>query len=322
MKWLREFSIPLFVVAMGISIVCASTLCAQPSNSNQFSLKMVLNNDVAVFSLNNLATNASGAIDLFFKTNLTDSQGWTCLLRCPASQTNLVISNLPPSQGFFMLGVTNAIRPGFTNYSLPPEDDSPSSNANLSFSMNFFGAVYSNIWVNNNGNVTFDGSLPSYSPNPLNQGQLGRIIASYWADVDTRTAGTDGSDVVTYGSGMVGTNNAFGVDWVNVGYFSGHTDRLLSCQLVIIDRSDIAPGDFDVEFNYDKVQWEWGDANPSETPPRAGYSDGTNDYELPNSGVVGAFLDTNSETGLIYHHLNSSVPGRYIFFFRDGQPVS
>jgi len=74
--------------------------------------------------------------------------------------------------------------------------------------------------------VTFDGSLPSYSPNPLNQGQLGRIIASYWADVDTRTVG---SDVVTYGSGMVGTNNAFGVDWVNVGYFSGHTDRLLSC---------------------------------------------------------------------------------------------
>jgi hypothetical protein len=147
---------------------------------------------------------------------------------------------------------------------------------------------------------------------------LGRIIASYWADVDTRTVG---SDVVTYGSGMVGTNNAFGVDWVNVGYFSGHTDRLLSCQLVIIDRSDIAPGDFDVEFNYDKVQWEWGDANPPETPPRAGYSDGTNDYELPNSGVVGAFLDTNTVTGLIYHNLNSSVPGRYIFFFRDGQPV-
>ena len=52
--------------------------------------------------------------------------------------------------------------------------------------------------------------------------------------------------------------------------------------------------------------------------PRAGFSDGVDDYELPGSGVEGAFLDTNAVTGLIYHNLNSSVPGRYIFFFRDG----
>ena len=31
-----------------------------------------------------------------------------------------------------------------------------------------------------------------------------------------------------------------------------------------------------------------------------GFSDGTNDYELPGSGVEGAFLDTNAATGLIY----------------------
>ena len=42
------------------------------------------------------------------------------------------------------------------------------------------------------------------------------------------------------------------------------------------------------------------------------------DYELPGSGVEGAFLDTNVVTGLIYHNLNSPVPGRYIFSFRNG----
>ena len=44
-----------------------------------------------------------------------------------------------------------------------------------------------------------------------------RIIAPYWADVDTRNTN---SDVVKYGTGMVDGHNAFGVDWVNVGYFS------------------------------------------------------------------------------------------------------
>ena len=75
------------------------------------------------------------------------------------------------------------------------------------------------------------------------------------------THGNPASDVVKYGTnGMVNGHAAFGVDWVNVGYYYEHSDRLLSCQLVIIDRSDIVPGDFDMEFNYNKVQWEWGDA--------------------------------------------------------------
>ena len=55
------------------------------------------------------------------------------------------------------------------------------------------------------------------------------------------------------------------------------------------------------------------------SPPRAGFSDGVHDYELPGSGVEGAFMDTNTVSGLIYHNLNSSVPGS-IFLFRNGEP--
>jgi hypothetical protein len=318
MKSLREFSLPLFVVAMGISIVCALPLSGALSNTNRFTLKMALTNNMAVFNVQGSDTNMVGAIDLFFKTNFTDSPGWTWLMRCPATQTNLVLSNLPPSQGFFMLGSTNNIRPAFDTFSLPREDDDPSTNTPLPFTLNFFGATLSNVWVNNNGNVTFDNWQASYTPDALNH--LGiKIIAPYWADVDTRDAS---SQVVTFGTNNVDGHAAFGVDWVNVGYFSMHTDKQLSCQLVLIDRSDITPGDFDMEFNYDKVQWEWGDANPPNTaPPRAGFSDGNVDYELPGSGVVGSFVDTNPQAGLIYlHSSNSIVPGRYIFPFRNGQP--
>jgi len=42
---------------------------------------------------------------------------------------------------------------------------------------------------------------------------------------------------------------------------------------------------------------------------------------LPGSGVEGAFMDTNSVTGLIYNSRNSPVPGRYVFYFRNGTPL-
>ena len=119
-------------------------------------------------------------------------------------------------------------------------------------------------------------------------------------------------------------NNAFGVDWVNVGYFAEHADRLLSCQLVIIDRFPTSVMRR-VTLTWNSIttrcNGNGGTQIQSYSAPRAGFSDGTNDYELPGSGVEGAFLDTNAVTGLIYHNLNSSVPGRYFFSFRNGEPL-
>ena len=56
----------------------------------------------------------------------------------------------------------------------------------------------------------------------------------------------------------MGGTAAFCVNWVNVGYFSQHVDKLNSFQLLLIDQGS---GNFDIEFNYDKVNWETGDAS-------------------------------------------------------------
>lgn len=286
--------------------------------------------------------------DLYFRTNLNlnptspFSLQWSRIERPTPGQTNLVVTHLLSDQGFFRLGpLTNAIRPGFDQQFLARNDDNyccgvdgsvgtPLTNllATLPFAVNFFGSTNTSLYVNNNGNVTFNDQLPTYTPEGL-ASIAKRIIAPYWADVDTRNTN---SDVVRFGTNVVDGHSAFGVNWVNVGYYVayvGGADKLLSCQLVIIDRSDIATNDFDLEFNYDRVEWEWGDASIG-YPPRAGYSDGgTNSYELPGSGVEGAFLDSNFDTGLIYHSLDgprtnlvsSPVSGRYRFFFRNGVPL-
>jgi hypothetical protein len=210
-----------------------------------------------------------------------------------------------------------AVRSGFDSFALPPSDAAWSPATPLGFNLNFFGAAYSSLYVNTDGNVTFGSPLSISSPFALPSAHGTAIIAPLFADVDTRGAG---SAVVQYGPGTVDGHAAFGVNWIEVGYFFKHDDKLNSFQLVLIDRSDRRPGDADVEFNYDAVCWESGDWSSGTLglgglSARAGYSNGTGDpgtsYEFPGSGVPGYFLD-GSATGLIYGSLNSPVAGRYV----------
>ena len=221
----------------------------------------------------------------------------------------------------------NAVRAGFNDNTLNRNDDNSTSVVPMGFSqpLNFFDNDYSQLYVNNNGNVTLDQALGTYTPFDLTS--TGRvIIAPFFGDVDTRNSGTA---PVTYGYGTstVDGHDAFGVNWVNVGYFSQHADKLNNFQLVLIDRSDVEPGDFDIEFNYDRIQWETGDASGGSGglggfSARAGFSNGTGDpgtsFELPGSAVNGAFLDSNPSGGLIHNSLNSTQPGRYVFQVRNG----
>ena len=210
-----------------------------------------------------------------------------------------------------------AIRSGFDSFALPKSDVASSPATPLGFDLNFFGPVYSSLYVNTDGNVTFGGPLWIVSPFALTSASGTAIIAPFFADVDTRGAG---SAVVRYGPGTVDGHAAFGVNWIDVGYFFKDVDKLNSFQLVLIDRSDRHPGDTDIEFNYDTVLWESGDWSNGTLglggfSARVGYSNGTGDpgtsYELSGSGVPGSFLD-GSATGLIHGSLNSPVAGRYV----------
>jgi hypothetical protein len=214
------------------------------------------------------------------------------------------------------------IRPGFDSFALA-QNDPWSPLTPLGFNLNFFGVTYSSLYVNTDGCVTFDAPFTIiFAPFALTTTTGTPIITPFFADVDTRDGG---SGVVRYGSGAVDGHTAFGVNWIDVGYFFKHDGKLNSFQLVLIDRSDRYPGDADLEFNYDTILWESGDWSGGVLglgglSARAGYSNGTGDpgtyYELPGSGVPGSFLD-GSSTGLIHGSLNSLVPGRYVLSIRN-----
>lgn len=206
---------------------------------------------------------------------------------------------------------------------LPANDDGSTGLVNLGFSANINSTNYSQTYVNNNGNITFDNPLGTFTPSAINTGAFGPIIAPFFADVDTRAPG---SSTVTYGSATLLGRNVFGVNYINVGVFS-HQSIFNSFQLILTDRSDVAAGDFDIQFNYDSILWEAGTASGAPpgglggTSALVGYwTSATSNATLPGSLVNGALID-GGPNALVSHSLNSHILGQYNFQVRNGSVV-
>lgn len=211
---------------------------------------------------------------------------------------------------------------------LPANDDGSSEAVTIPFQLKFFGTGYSELYVNNNGNVTFGSSQSQYTPNDLTGATARPIIAPFFADVDTNGPG---SNVVTYGSSADG--NTFCVNWADVGYYSAKDDKLNTFQL-LLTRNDSGAGrvagDFDITFNYDRVQWETGQASGGVgglggTSAAVGFSAGTGQtgtyVQLPGSLVNGALLDGGTNA-LVSSSQNSTQLGRYRYQVRNDGLVS
>lgn len=211
------------------------------------------------------------------------------------------------------------IRDGFQEITFARNDDGTVGPINVGFTMNFFGMSRENLFINNNGNITFDRGLSTYTPFAITGGST-PMIAPFFADVDTRRLG----EAVTYGTGVAQGREAFAVNWFDVAHYN-RSGPLNSFQLVLIDRSDTGLGNFDFEFNYESILWESGQASGSDsrglggTSARAGWTNGDGTYfEIDGSGVNGSFLDSAPLTGLIYTS-NVNISGRYLFTAREGQ---
>ena len=207
----------------------------------------------------------------------------------------------------------------FTNV-LPANDDGSTGLVNLGFTANINGTSFTRTYVNNNGNITFNNPLGTFTPSAISSGSFGPIIAPFFADVDTRDPG---SDPVRYGNSTLGGRNVFGVNYINVGVFNSQP-IFNSFQMILTDRNDIAAGDFDIQFNYDNIVWETGTA--SGAPPGGlggssalvGYwTSATSNSTLPGSLVNGALVNGGSNA-LISNSLNSNVLGQYNFQVRGG----
>ncbi len=207
---------------------------------------------------------------------------------------------------------------GFGTNTLPANDDSSTSAISIGSifenGLNFYGTTYNSLFINNNGGVSFDQPLSQFTPQTISSASFAAVFA-YWADVDT--LGQSGN--TSFGGTSQGTNLVYYaldplndrivVTWDDVGYFSAKSDLVNAFQLVLTDTSNDpgrGPGDFDIEFRYEDINWTAGDASDGigglgGVTARAGYSSGTGTFfELPQSGNESAMLaleDTPGNTG-------------------------
>ena len=187
------------------------------------------------------------------------------------------------------------------------------------------GGVYPWMWININGNVSFEGPNLTYTPTLLPVDYP--IIAAYFGDVDL-----GGTGDVWYCEDVV--NRRLVVTYDQVGYYRDRTDRLNTFQLVLENPGEACgPGGdsgLRIRFIYHTLEWTTGDASggvgglcpPPFVPPwnggagecypaAAGYDVGDGIYSLstPGSGYPEVL-------GLVGRS-NAGVPGVWQYLLVD-----
>lgn len=175
--------------------------------------------------------------------------------------------------------------------------------------LNFFGTAYNGFYINNNGNITFNNPSSTYTPFAITGSTDRPIVAPFFTDIDTRA----GAITASLGGNSTGSNLVYWdldpakdtvtITWDDVGqYASGTTPNAFQMRL-----KDTGGGNFTIEFRYEDIQWNRGDA-------RAGYSaaNGSNFFELPQSGTS-AMLDLETAS-------NIEQPGVFLFSVVNGIP--
>lgn len=144
----------------------------------------------------------------------------------------------------------------FSGYTAPDyrNDDGSTDLIPLPFNFCLYGSTYNSLYINNNGNVSFGTSYPTYSASGFPDPDF-IMVAPFWADVDTRNTA---SGLVYYKI----TPTAMIVRWQNVGYFNSQADKINDFQLIITDGTDpIIPLGNNVSFCYGDMQWTTGSAS-------------------------------------------------------------
>jgi hypothetical protein len=231
-----------------------------------------------------------------------------------ADQTIVVVNNFDPLAGTTDGRLVNGLggTAGFGENILNRNDDGSSAAIDLAGLMggalDFFGQELTQVFVNNNGNLTFTAPFSGFVGSALGTGVNFAMIAGAWSDLDTRRgalAPTEGGN--STGSNLVywdldAANQTFTATWDDVSFYNTGSTPIATFQLQLVGRG---AGDFDIVYRYEHLN----DGRVA----RAGFAnqDDTAIFELPGSGsgLVGN-LDTVSG--------NTGLTGVWRFTVRDG----
>ncbi|MCC6623321.1 MAG: hypothetical protein IT385_18830 [Deltaproteobacteria bacterium] len=209
---------------------------------------------------------------------------------------------------------------GFGEGVVPRGDDDPSVLVDLGDAfpdgLGFFGATFSDVYININGNLTLGEASATYtafafpSPAPTPPAEQVRRIAPFFSDVDTRHELGDHNAIYWHvdvpGRRLV-------VTWYEVERFNVDASLGVNTfQAILTARPDLGPGDFDVEYRYDEVHWVRTSTSP---PAQIGFdaNDGVNYASHPLS-LTDAVADIETVTS---NHASDCTTGSFAYYIRS-----
>lgn len=177
------------------------------------------------------------------------------------------------------------------------------------YSFKFYGTLWNEWYLGNNGILSFGSGVWSYSPQQMPVPGFPAMIAVFWADVDTSCTegGTPWYRVLTRASNLAALQNyttelrgsflglgqyvptlAIVVTWDAVGVFpacSGSKDYLNTFQVVLL--SDGFQSFCLFNYGYKAQQWQIGSASGG-AYPQVGFQDGAgNNYNAAATTTIG-----------------------------------
>lgn len=229
----------------------------------------------------------------------------------------LVLPGAARAQGELITGLGGEA--GFGTGVLEYNDDGSSSEIDLRPAfpngLEYFGQHFYSMFVNNNGSITFGGPTGTFTPQRFPV-MGNRMIAPFWADVDTRQGGRPQRNGVYWDvrPGQVV------VTWHNVGFYPSDNSHENTFQLVLVSNELLDQDElWRVQFRYARCEWTTGSASGGHggfggVPAQAGFDAGNgNTYEiLPGSGA--------HEVLQLCRTSNVGVPGIWEFDIYRGTP--
>ncbi|MCB9506853.1 MAG: DUF4215 domain-containing protein [Myxococcales bacterium] len=212
---------------------------------------------------------------------------------------------------------------GFGASSVARADDNSSAAIDVrpvfgSQGITLYGVDYTSVYVNTNGNVTFDGPFGTYTPFAFPGGT--KMVAPFFADVDTRVD-RGASNLVYWALDTTSSPRRFIVTWYDVDYFSmARAPGSNTFQAIFYDRSDVIPGAFDVEFRYGAINWTTGDVSGGSgglggTAAHVGIDSGNGiDYVAHPLGFSAGVVEIDTTPS---DHTSDCANGSFLFEVRD-----
>ncbi len=115
------------------------------------------------------------------------------------------------------------------------EEDDETESYSLGFDFTFYGASYSSVYVNSNGVLQFDDDDDEYEVGDDIEGDYGRVVAPFWADLNP----DEGGDIYYNTLGTVG-NRRFVVTWDDVMDYEEEFDNTF--QVILFENGSIQFG--------------------------------------------------------------------------------